>query len=193
MAEDTENKKITAETKSENKLFAATNIKLFVAMLMGFSLLIGVILLVVLSDKDKTSFARLDMSERSFSFGTMTVGLQEQNRDFEDELAGHIELELNIKIADIQLFKYVEDNKAIFRDAIINNIEERALSDLYDLNDKKRERKMEKLRRALRKVISKNMPKGELFKIYFSKYFIQKIPLYKRDSYYREQTDVLKV
>jgi len=91
------------------------------------------------------------------------------------------------------LFKYLEDNKAIFRDAIISNIEERALSDLYDLNEQKRERKMEKLRRALRKVIAKNMPKGELFKIYFSKYFIQKIPLYKRDSYSREQADVPKV
>jgi len=97
MAEDTENKKTATETKSENKLFTAKNIKLFIAMLMGFSLLIGFILLVALSNKDKSSFARLDMPEKNFSFGTMTVGLQEQNRDFENELAVILNLKLILK------------------------------------------------------------------------------------------------
>jgi len=186
MAEDSENKETTAKSKPENPLFSAKNIKLFIGMLIGCSILIGSILLIAFSDKDKTSFGKFDLIEKQFSFGVITVGLQEQNEDFEKELAGHIELELNIKVTDIQLFQYIKDNKAIFRDAIISKIEERVLSDLYDLNDKKRERKREKLRRALRKVISSNMPKGELFKIYFSKYFIQKIPLHKRDSYHKE-------
>jgi len=184
MAKDTENNKTTE--KSDNKLFTAKNIKLFTAMLAGCSILIGAILLIFLNNTDKTSFGKLDMTEKQFSFGVITVGLQEQNKDFEKELAGHIELELSITINNLQLFKYIQANKAIFRDAIINKIEERALSDLYDLNDKERERKRAKLRRALRKVIADNMPKGELFKLYFKKYFIQKIPLHKRDSYQRE-------